>query len=341
MTKNDKTEQKELNKNTDKELKKEQTEPCTGRISAVHKGSFLIRFRGEDLAAKVKGNFYEMPPEDWPVVGDYVNFDRSPSGTSVIRSVCERTSFLQRPDSAKTAAMQYMAANADYVFIITSLNDNYSYNRIARYAGVVLAGGSVPVVILTKADLCTDPERYVREVRGIADGLRVHAVSVVQGTGLEALKPYLAPGKTVCLVGSSGAGKSTLLNALAGEELMKTGEIRASDAKGRHTTTHRQLTELANGACIIDTPGMREIGVAAAEDGVDTAFADIIALARQCRFGNCRHETEPGCAVKAALESGELSAERLKLYRSLSSESRNYEKKKEISKRVKAMKRTK
>ena len=328
-----------MNKNTD--MKNEQTEACVGRVSAVHKGNFLIRFQGQDLPAKVKGNFYEMPPEDWPVVGDHVNFERSPSGVSVIRSVCERTSFLQRPDSAKIGAMQYMAANADYVFIITSLNDNYSYNRIARYVGVVLAGGSVPVVILTKADLCADPERYVREVRGIADGLRVHAVSVLQGTGLEALKPYLEPGKTVCLMGSSGAGKSTLLNALAGEEIMKTAAVRASDAKGRHTTTHRQLILLANGAGIIDTPGMREIGVAAAEEGVDGTFADIIALERQCRFGNCRHETEPGCAVKAAVESGELSAERLKLYRSLSSESRNYEKKKEISKRVKAMKRTK
>ena len=297
-----------MNKNTEKELKKEQTEPCTGRVSAVHKGRFLIRFRGQDLPAKVKGSFYEMPPEDWPVVGDYVSFDRSPAGISLILSVGERTSFLQWPDQAKTAAMQYMAANADYTFIITSLNDNYSYNRIARYAGVVLAGGSVPVVILTKADLCTDPERYVREVRGIADGLRVHAVSVLQGTGLEALKEYLAPGKTVCLMGSSGAGKSTLLNALAGEELMKTGAVRASDAKGRHTTTHRQLTELANGASIIDTPGMREIGVAAAEDGVDSTFADIIALARQCRFGNCRHETEPGCAVKAAVARGERAA---------------------------------
>ena len=312
-----------------------------GRISAVHKGSFLIRFEGQDLPAKVKGSFYEKPPESWPVVGDYVTFDRSPAGVSMILSVRERTSFLQRPDSAKTAAMQYMAANADYTFIITSLNDNYSYNRIARYAGVVLAGGSVPVVVLTKADLCDDPERYIEEVRGISDRVRVHAVSVLKGTGLEALKAYLEPGKTVCLVGSSGAGKSTLLNALAGEELMKTGAIRESDAKGRHTTTHRQLFELENGACIIDTPGMREIGVASAESGVDDTFADIIELERQCRFGNCRHESEPGCAVKAAIARGELTPERLKLYRSLSSESRNYEKKKEISKYVKAMKKMK
>jgi len=312
-----------------------------GRISAVHKGSFLIRFEGQDLPARVKGSFYEKPPEDWPVVGDFVSFEPSPAGVSLILSVHERTSFLQRPDSAKTAAMQYMAANADYTFIITSLNDNYSYNRIARYAGVVLAGGSVPVVILTKADLCADPEHYAEEVRGISDRVRVHAVSVLQGTGLDALKPYLEPGKTVCLVGSSGAGKSTLLNALAGEELMKTGAIRESDAKGRHTTTHRQLFELENGACIIDTPGMREIGVASAESGVDDTFADIIELERQCRFSNCRHEKEPGCAVKAAIARGELSAERLKLYRSLSSESRNYEKKKEISRYVKAMKKMK
>ena len=196
-------------------------------------------------------------------------------------------------------------------------------------------------MILTKADLCPDPERYAEEVRGISDRVEVHAVSVYDGTGLEELKAYLEPGRTVCLLGSSGVGKSTLLNALAGEELMKTGAIRESDAKGRHTTTHRQLFELPNGACIIDTPGMREIGVASAESGVDDTFADIIELERHCRFGNCRHETEPGCAVKAAVERGELSAERLELYRSLGTESRNYAKKKEISKRIKAMKKMK
>ncbi len=312
-----------------------------GRISAVHKGSFLIRFWEMDLPAKVKGSFYEMPPEDWPVVGDYVTFDHRPSGDSVILSVCERTSFLKRPDSSKTAAIQYMAANADYTFIITSLNDNYNYKRIARYAGVALAGGSVPVVVLTKADLCPDPEHFAEEVRGISDRVEVHAVSVYDRTGLDALRPYLEPGRTVCLLGSSGVGKSTLLNALAGEEIMKTAAIREADAKGRHTTTHRQLIELANGASLIDTPGMREIGVAASESGVDDTFADIIELEKHCRFSDCRHETEPGCAVKAAIERGELSAERLELYRSLSSESRNYAKKKEISKRVKAMKKMK
>ena len=313
-----------------------------GRISAVHKGGFLIRFWEKELPARLKGSFYEAEAEKLPVVGDYVTFRYEPAGDSVILSVCERSSFLQRPDQAKTGVMQPMAANADYTFIITSLNEDYSYNRIARYAGLALQGGSVPVVILTKADLCGEPERFVEEVHGISDKVKVHAVSALQGHGLDALAPYLIPGSTICLLGSSGAGKSTLLNALAGEDLMKTGAVREADAKGRHTTTHRQLIPLKNGACLIDTPGLREVGLAGAEEGIEDTFSDITELEKRCRFRNCRHESEPGCAVKAALESGELSATRLELYRSLREENRNnYAKKKEIAKWVKAMKKQK
>ncbi|MBQ4424816.1 MAG: ribosome small subunit-dependent GTPase A [Lachnospiraceae bacterium] len=312
-----------------------------GRISAVHKGSFFIRFWEKELPAKLKGSFYEAEAEAWPVVGDYVTFRYNPAGDSVILSVCERTSFLQRPDQAKTGVMQYMAANADYAFIITSLNEDYSYNRIARYAGLVLQGGCVPVVVLTKADLCGDPERYAEEVR-VAENVRVHVVSALTGIGMEALDFYLQPGNTICLLGSSGVGKSTLLNVLAGEALMKTAAVRSSDSTGRHTTTHRQLIQLEGGVSIIDTPGMREVGLAGAESGIDDTFSDVIALERRCRFRNCRHDTEPGCAVKAALESGMLSPERLRLYQSLSMENeKNYAKKKEISKWIKAAKKRK
>lgn len=313
-----------------------------GRVCEVRKNRFVIDFEDREIPAKLKGSFYEEPPERWPVVGDYVLFAYESAGDSVILSVCERSSFLRRPDQAKTGVMQYMVANADFCFIVTALNEDYSYNRIARYAGIALQGGSVPVAILTKADLCADAAQIVRETQTISDKLRVHAVSALLGTGLEALEEYFVPGRTICLMGSSGAGKSTLINRLAGEEIMKTAAVRASDSRGRHTTTHRQLIRLKNGVSVIDTPGMREVGMARTEEGIDQTFSDILELEGRCRFRNCRHESEPGCAVKAALASGELSPERWALYLSLGAENtRNTARKKEISKLARAYKKNK
>ena len=306
---------------------------CTGRISEVCKNSYKIRFQGEEIPAKLKGSFYEEDAEKLPVVGDYVTFMYNSQGDSVILSVCERKSFLQRPDQSKTGVMQYMAANVDYLFIVTSLNEDYSYNRIARYVSIAIQGGAEPVVILTKSDLCTNPGRYVREVEQISDKVHVHAISAIYGIGLEELKEYMTPGTTICLMGSSGAGKSTLINSIIGEEVMKTSEIREEDGKGRHTTTCRKLIELPNGVTIIDTPGMREVGMADVQDGIDETFSDIVELESRCRFSNCRHESEPGCAIKAAIASGELSAKRYELYKSLGRENvDNHAKMKEISK---------
>ena len=310
-----------------------------GRVIEVRKNGFLIDHEGREIAAKLKGSFFEESADRLPVVGDYVSFLPVPEGESIICSVCERKNLLQRLDTAKTGVMQYMAANVDYCFIVTALNADYSYNRIARYASVALQGGATPVAVLTKSDLCADVASVVREVGTISDKLRVHAVSALRGIGLDELEEYFVPGTTICLMGSSGAGKSTLINAITGEEIMKTGEIRASDSKGRHTTTHRQLIRLKNGVSVIDTPGMREIAVAGAGEGVDDAFSDILELAEQCRFGNCRHDTEPGCAVKAAVARGELSEDRLRLYRALGKENADHQaRKKEISKLAKAYK---
>ena len=312
-----------------------------GRVSEIRKNSFILSFEGRDIPAKLKGSFYEDAPERWPVVGDFVSFLENPAGDSVIVSVCERKSLLSRPDQAKTGVLQYMVANADYSFIVTALNEDYSYNRIARYASVALSGNSVPVVILTKADLCDNVARFVREAESISDGIRVHAVSAKYGIGLEELKQYFVPGTTIALMGSSGAGKSTLINAIVGEEVMQTGEIREDDGKGRHTTTHRQMIRLPNDVWIIDTPGMREVGLASADEGIDRTFADILALESRCRFRNCRHETESGCAVKAAIASGELSRKRFELYKNLGKENADHRaRKKEISKSVKAYKKS-
>lgn len=313
-----------------------------GRVSAIHKNSYILRFEGKDISAKLKGSFRDEEAENLPVVGDYVSFVYNENGDSLITSVYERTSFLQRPDQAKTGVMQYMVANVDYTFIVTSLNEDYSFNRIARYVSVVLQGHSIPVVILTKSDLCSNYGRYIREVESVSDQVRVHAISALYGIGIDELQEYMRPGVTICLMGSSGAGKSTLLNELAGEYLMKTSAVRESDSTGRHTTTYRQLIELDNGVSIIDTPGMREIGMASSEQGIDNTFSDILALEKNCKFSDCKHDTEPGCAIKAAIESGELSIERYNLYKSLLSENtRNYAKKKVISKWAKAAKKMK
>ncbi|MCR4740818.1 MAG: ribosome small subunit-dependent GTPase A [Lachnospiraceae bacterium] len=310
-----------------------------GRISTVGKNSYGILFMGEEIPARLKGRFYEEDSEAFPVVGDYVKFMYNSRGDSLILSVCERKSFLQRPDQAKTGVMQYMAANVDYLFIVTSLNEDYNYNRIARYASIAIQGGAAPVVILTKSDLCTNVGRYLREVGQISDKVRVHAISARYGIGLDELKEYMTPGTTICLMGSSGVGKSTLINSLTGEDIMKTSAVREDDDKGRHTTTYRKLIELSNGITVIDTPGMREVGMANVQDGIDETFSDIVELESRCRFSNCRHDTEPGCAVKAALESGELSAKRYELYKSLGRENtNNHAMKKEISRWAKAYK---
>ena len=304
-----------------------------GRISDIRKNSCMVMYEGKEYFARLKGSFYGQSADKLPVVGDYAEFRLNPAGESIIMSVCERRTLLQRPDQAKTRVMQYMVANADYVFIITSLNEDYSYNRIARYVSITLQGGAVPVVILTKSDLCPDPGRYVKEVETISDRVRVHAISAVYGIGIEELGQYFTPGTTICLMGSSGAGKSTLINTISGEEIMKTGEVRESDSTGKHTTTNRQLIVLKNGVSVIDTPGMREVGMACNEEGIEDTFSDIKDLEKCCRFSNCRHETEPGCAIKAAIGSGELSQERYELYKSLSGENmRSYAAKKEIAK---------
>ena len=320
----------------------DQNKELIGRILSVSKNSFTIGYEDEEIPGKLKGNFYWEDSEQLPVVGDYVKFIYNPLGESMILSVCERKNLLQRPDQAKTAVMQYMVANVDYTFIITSLNEDYSYNRIARYVSVVIQGGSVPVVVLTKSDLCSNPGRYIREVESISDKVKVHAISAIYGIGTEELEEYMKPGVTICLLGSSGAGKSTLINSLSGEEIMKTSEVRESDSTGKHTTTHRQLLRLKNGVSIIDTPGMREIGMAMTEEGIDETFSDIVELESRCRFSDCRHDTEPGCAIKAAIASGELSEERYLLYKSLGTENqRNYVKKEMISRWAKATKKFK
>lgn len=315
-----------------------------GRVCEVQKNRYRIRFWEKELPARLGGNM-RKEGQEIPVVGDYVTFCYNPSGESVITAVCERKSLLKRPDQAghaiayvKNMQEQTMVANFDYAFIVASLNGNYNVNRIARYIAVVLQGGGIPVVLLTKSDLCSNPARYIKEIEELSDRVRVHVISALYGIGIPELQQYLKPGNTVAILGSSGVGKSTLVNALVGEEVMKTSAIRETDAKGRHTTTYRQLIVLPNQAEIMDTPGMRELGMCDVKEGIDETFTDIAKLEMHCKFRNCRHESEPGCAIKAAIAQGTLAQERFDLYQKLHTESDKAAKMKTIAKARKNLK---
>lgn len=291
-----------------------------GRICNVQKNQYMIQFWESQIPAKLKGKFYDGKKK-FPVVGDYVTFEYNSKGDSMILEVCERSSILKRPfprdHAVRKVEEQEMVANADYVFIATSVNGDFSVNRIIRYMTVANEGGVKPVVILTKVDLTDNVESYIAQVKEVAKDVDVCAISVATGFGMEKLEKYIKPGNTIALLGSSGVGKSTLVNALVGKDIMETKAIREDDSKGRHTTTYRQMFVLDSGVTIIDTPGMREIGMSNMTKGLEETFDDIISLAEGCKFSDCKHDREPGCAVKKAIEDGVLSEKRLKLYQRL------------------------
>jgi ribosome biogenesis GTPase len=213
-----------------------------------------------------------------------------------------------------------VAANFDYVFIMQSLNLDFNPKRLERYLTLAWQSGATPVILLTKADLVEDYWDYLTQVERVAPGVNAHVVSAHTGYGLLRLNAYLQPGKTVVFLGSSGVGKSSLVNALAGQEIMAVSEIREDDSKGRHTTTHRQLIRLQSGVMIIDTPGMRELGMWEVSEGLSDAFSDVESFLGRCRFSDCKHEREPGCAIRAAIETGELDISRWESYRKLKEE---------------------
>ena len=294
------------------------------RVVQVQRDRYLVRNDHEELYCVLTGGLRYR--DEFPVVGDYVDITVNPYGDSLIRSIRPRRTVFCRPDRGghadgfvKTMQVEPLIANMDYVFIITSLNHDFSVNRIARYAAVTAAGGATPVAVLTKADLCPNVSEMEEKAASLSRDLQVVSISAYTGYGLERLRTYFTPGTTIALLGSSGAGKSTLINTLAGREIMRTGEIRGEDSKGRHTTTHRELVEL-DGVFLIDTPGLRELGVIDAEAGIAGTFADIAELISRCAFSDCTHRNEPGCAVRGALEDGTLSPERWNTYSRLEKE---------------------
>jgi ribosome biogenesis GTPase len=256
-----------------------------------------------------------------PVVGDWVSAQPSAGGTTMIRAVLPRRSAFIRKAPGDTAHdridAQAVAANVDSAFIVTAAGRDWNPRRVERYVALAFSAGVRPLLAITKADLAPDPAALLAQAGVAAPGVAAVLLCAPQGRGLEELSQALSPGSTVVLIGSSGAGKSTLLNALAGETLAPAGEVREDDQRGRHTTTHRELFRLRSGALVIDTPGMRELQLWADEDDVDLAFPEIETLAASCRFRDCRHESEPGCAVREALESGSLDEGRYLGWRKL------------------------
>jgi ribosome biogenesis GTPase / thiamine phosphate phosphatase len=283
------------------------------RIAAQHRGAYLVWSANGELRARAAGRLFYAHEVGAPIpaVGDWVGVQQS-GDAATITSILPRRSAFVRKRAGLASDEQVLAANVDAAFLLAGLDDDFSLRRLERYITTAWDSGAEPVVVLTKADVCPDVGDALLQVESVAIGVPVYPLSNVTGVGVDELTAHLRPGRTVVLLGSSGVGKSTLLNRLAGSELMRTAAI-AADGTGRHTTTHRELVQLPGGALVIDTPGLRELQFW--EGDVNAAFEDIDALAAECRFRDCAHAREPGCAVLAAVDEGRLELDRLRSWR--------------------------
>ena len=296
---------------------------AAARVSLEHTHIYRVIGEGGELLARVSGRLrhHAATRAEFPAVGDWVVFDTAADdGTARIRGVLPRSSRFSRRAAGDRTEEQVVAANIDVVFLVGGLDGDFNPRRIERYLLVAWESGATPVVVLNKADLVTDPGEHVDAVRSIAPGVDVHAVTCTEPATLLALRAYLGEGRTGALLGSSGVGKSTIVNRLVGFDLLATRDVRVADSRGRHTSTSRQLVRLPEHGILIDTPGMRELQLWETGDAAAGTFADISTLGEQCRFRDCQHRREPGCAVAAAVQAGELSAHRLASFHKLQSE---------------------
>jgi ribosome biogenesis GTPase / thiamine phosphate phosphatase len=305
-------------------LEATRAEGLPGRVLVAHRGACIVGTAEDDLPAEPSGNLRREAKSGGllPAVGDWVVLfaPREGSGPSVMEHILPRRSAIARKVKGKAAEVQVIAANVDTVFLVTGLDGDFNLRRIERALVAVWDTGARPVVVLTKSDLSADVGEQVKAVEAVAAGVPVHAVSAREGTGLEALDPYRRRGSTIAFLGSSGAGKSTLINRLLGWDRQDTGRVRDHDSRGRHTTTKRELIVLPDGGVLVDTPGLRELQLWEGEGGLDAVFADVTADAGACRFRDCSHHEEPGCAVRAAWAAGGVTPERVESYRKLQRE---------------------
>ncbi len=313
----------------------EMNDYIAGRISLEHKRYYRVWTDEGELLCEVSGklDFQAANREDYPAVGDWVVLQRMQGEEKgIIHAILKRKSKFSRKIAGINTEEQIVAANVDTVFLVNSLNDDLNLRRIERYLLLAWESGANPVIILTKVDLCADVEQQLALVKSVAMGVPVIPISVLNEVGMESIATYLKAGDTIALLGSSGVGKSTLTNYLLGYEKQKVHQIREDDAKGRHTTTHRELILLPNGAVMIDTPGMRELQLWDSDKGVSESFADIEGFADNCKFRDCTHHNEPGCAVKEMIAAGLLEEARLISYKKLLKELAYLERRQDLKK---------
>jgi ribosome biogenesis GTPase len=301
-----------------------------GRVTRIDRGVYTVVTENDTRRASLTGSLKDaLEPEDRPAIGDWVLL----GAEDVLEVVLDRGSAFRRGDSERLRA-QVVAANIDVVFVVHAANDDPNLRRIERELALAWESGAVPVVVLTKSDECDAPESIKSRVSATALGVDVVVTSAYELVGLDALAEYARPNRTVAFIGASGVGKSSLVNALVDEAVQEVGAVRESDGRGRHVTTHRELFLLPGGGVLIDTPGLRSIGMWQSDDGIAKVFADVEELASGCRFSDCSHTIEPGCAVQVAVAAGEIDAARVQNYRSMLAELDTLDRESEIRSRL-------